>query len=157
MSRRKIFNLDGGAGRVIAAIPALEKYDRLNPDADWGVLIGGWDNLVWGNKLLQDRTFNPDTKGIFDLWIKDADVLSPEPYRVNGYFNQKLSLAEAFDEIINETEDHSDLESPKLYLSKNEEKSAANVIADCKQQQGPKKYTIVIQPYIFLKLSCLFF
>lgn len=147
MSRRKIFNIDGGAGRVIAAIPALEKYDRLNPDTDWGVLIHGWDNLVWGNKLLQDRTFNPDTKGIFDLWIKDADLISPEPYKVNGYFNQRLSLAEAFDELINHTEDHSDLETPKLYLSKNEEKTAANVIADCKQQQGPKKHTIVIQPY----------
>jgi len=145
--RRKIFYIDGGAGRVIAAIPALEKYARNHPDDDWGVLIGGWDSLVWGNKTLQDITYNPDTKGIFDLWVKDADIVSPEPYRVNGYFNQKLSLAEAFDEIINETDDHKDLNSPTLYLNKNEEKTAANVIADMKQQQGDKKYTVVIQPF----------
>ena len=145
--RRKIFYIDGGAGRVIAAIPALEKYHKLNPDTDWCVLIGGWDSLVWGNVNLQDRTFNPDTKGVFDLWVKDADIVSPEPYRVNGYFNQKLSLAEAFDEIINQTDDHSDLSSPKLFLNKNEEKTAANVIADMKEQQGDKKYTVVIQPF----------
>jgi hypothetical protein len=145
--RRKIFYIDGGAGRVIASIPALEKYHRLNPNTDWGVMIGGWDSIVWGNSLLQDITFNPDTKGIFDLWVKDSDIISPEPYRVNGYFNQELSLAEAFDEIINQTIDHSDLEPPKLYLNKNEEKTAANVIADMKQQQGDKKYTVVIQPF----------
>lgn len=145
--RRKIFYIDGGAGRVIASIPALEKYHRLNPNTDWGVMIGGWDSIVWGNSLLQDITFNPDTKGIFDLWVKDSDIISPEPYRVNGYFNQELSLAEAFDEIINQTTDHSDLEPPKLYLNKNEEKTAANVIADMKQQQGDKKYTVVIQPF----------
>lgn len=144
---RKLFYLDGGAGRIIAAIPALEKYGRNHPNDDWGVIIGGWDSLVWGNTLLQDRTYNPDTKGIFDLYIKEADIVSPEPYRVNGYFNQKLSLAEAFDELINETSDHSDLGVPKLYLSKNEEKTAANVIADAKQQQGNKPITIVIQPF----------
>lgn len=144
--QRKIFYIDGGAGRVIAAIPALEKYARLHPEEDWGIIIGGWDNLLWGNQLLQDRTFNPDTKGIFDLYIKDSTIISPEPYRVNGYFNQKLSLAEAFDEEINRTQDHSDLTSPKLYLAKADEKQAANIIADVKQQQG-KNLTIVIQPF----------
>lgn len=144
---RKLFYIDGGAGRVIAAIPALEKYAKIHPNEDWGVLIGGWDNLVWGNPLLQDRTYNPDTKGIFDSYIKDADIFTPEPYRVNGYFNQKLSLAEAFDEEINNTKDHSDLGIPKLVLNKNEEKTAANVIADAKAQQGNKPITVVIQPF----------
>lgn len=146
-TKRKVFYIDGGAGRVIAAIPALEKYAKKHPDEDWGVLIGGWDSLVWGNHLLQDRTYNPDTKGIFDLYLKDSNIITPEPYRVNGYFNQKLSLVEAFDEEINETEDHSDLAVPKLVLSKAEEKTAANVIADAKAQQGDKKITVVIQPF----------
>jgi len=144
---RKLFYIDGGAGRVIAAIPALEKYAKLHPKEDWGVLIGGWDSLVWGNHLLQDRTYNPDTKGIFDSFIKESNIISPEPYRVNGYFNQKLSLVEAFDEEINQTTDHSDLGVPRLILNKNEEKTAANVIADAKQQQGNKPITIVIQPF----------
>jgi len=145
---RKIFYIDGGAGRAICAIPALEKYVKEHPTEDVKILIGGWDNLVWGNTLLQDITFNPDTKGIFDLFIKDADVIvTPEPYRVPGYFNQKLSLTEAFNVEINGAKDHSDLpKKANLYLSKAEEKNAANLIADVKSQQK-KNLTIVIQPY----------
>ena len=77
-TKRKVFYIDGGAGRVIAAIPALEKYAKKHPDEDWGVLIGGWDSLVWGNHLLQDRTYNPDTKGIFDLYLKDSNIITPD-------------------------------------------------------------------------------
>lgn len=144
---KKIFYIDGGAGRVIAAIPALRKYARLHPKEDWNVLIGGWDNLLWGIQELQDITFNLDTKGIFDNVILKADkIITPEPYRVPGYFKQELSLSEAFDVEINQTNDHSDLGPPVMVLSKSEEKSAANIIAQVKQQQQKSK-TIVIQPF----------
>lgn len=144
---KKIFYIDGGAGRAIAALPALEKYINKHPEEEVRILIAGWDNLVWGNKALQDITYNPDTKGVFDNVIKDADIIvTPEPYRVPDYFNQKLSLAQAFDREINQTKDHSDIGIPKLFISKTEEKNAANLIADVKQQQKKQK-TIVIQPY----------
>jgi len=144
---KKVFCIDGGAGRAICAIPALEKYVKSHPEEDVKIIIFGWDNLVWGNNLLQDITYNADTKGVFDNVIKDADVLvSPEPYRIPGYFKQELSLAEAFDFEINGTTDHSDLDVPKIIINKAEEKNATNVIADAKNQQKKNK-TIVIQPY----------
>ena len=37
--RNTTFVISGGAGRVVTAIPALEKYHRLNPDDDFKVLI----------------------------------------------------------------------------------------------------------------------
>ena len=144
---RKVFMIDGGAGRAIAAIPALEKYVKEHPEEDVRIVVFGWDNLLWGNVLLQDITYGADTKGLFDNVIKDADILvSPEPYRVAGYFTQKLSLAEAFNKEINNTDDHTGIGVPNLYLSKAEEKNAANLIADVKSQQK-KNLTIVIQPY----------
>lgn len=144
---KKIFFIDGGAGRAICAIPALEKYIRNNPQDEISIIIPGWDNLFWGNKLLQDITFSDATKGIFDLVVKKADkIFSPEPYRVPGYFNQKLSLAQAFDEEINNTDDHSDLSIPKLYVNKVEEKGSLNLIADVKSQFQKSK-TVVFQPY----------
>lgn len=144
---KKIFYIDGGAGRVVAAIPALEKYVRNHPDEDIRILITGWDNLLWGNTLLEPITYNPDTKGIFREFLQDAyAIVTPEPYRVPGYFNQKLSLAEAFDFEINGTTDHKDLALPNLYLSKREEFMAANLVGDVAAQQG-KKHTIVIQPF----------
>jgi hypothetical protein len=145
---KKIIYIDGGAGRAIAALPALEKLVKnKKPDDDIRIVVMGWDNLYWGNQLLQDITFNGDTKGIFDLVIKDADKsISPEPYKIPAYYNQKISLAEAFDVEINNTNDHSDLPPLKLYTSKVEEKNAANLIADVKMQQKKEK-TLVIQPY----------
>lgn len=143
----KIFYIDGGAGRVIAAIPALRKYAKLHPNEDWSVFIAGWDNLLWGIPELQDRTYNPDTKGIFDNVLSKADVIiTPEPYRVPGYFKQELSLAEAFDKEINQTDDHSDLEPPIMVFSKAEEQTAANFHNFMKVTYKKKK-TIVIQPF----------
>lgn len=144
---KTIIYIDGGAGRVIAAIPALLKYHRLNPNKDWNVIIPAWDNLLWGIPQLQDLAYGADTKGLWDNIISKADViLSPEPYRVPGYFRQELTLAQAFDREINQTTDHSDLMPPRLVFNKAEEKWAANIMADVKQQQQKAK-TIVIQPF----------
>ena len=144
---KKVFMLDGGAGRIIAAIPALRKYVKENPKDDVAIVIGGWDMLLWGIQDLQDITYSMDTKGVFDNIILNADeIISPEPYRVPGYYRQELSLAEAFNVLINNTDDHSDLGIPEMVLNKNEELSAAKMIADVKQQQQKQK-TIVIQPW----------
>ena len=97
MERKKVFHLDGGAGRVICALPALEKYAKKNPDKDFNVIIGGWDTLTFGNRLLQDKTYSMDVKGIFNLLIKDNDLVHPEPYLLWEYYNQECSLIEGFD------------------------------------------------------------
>ena len=142
---KKLFFIDGGAGRAIASIPAFLKYAKKHDD--FGILVYGWDSLYWGISELQDNVFNPEQKGIFDQVVKDAEeIISPEPYRVPGYFKQELSLAEAFDVIINNTDDHSDLQSPILKTSKGEEVNAAKLILDAKAQQQKDK-TIVIQPF----------
>jgi len=131
-----VFHIDGGAGRVIAAIPALLKFHKNNPNDDFKVLVGGWDTLLWGIPELQDRVFNPENKGIFDRYILDCKkIISPEPYREAGYFKQEISLVEAFDRCINNTEDHKDLSAPVLVLNKTEEKLASNIITDVRSQQ----------------------
>ena len=137
--------IDGGAGRAIAAIPALIKYSKKN--SDFKVMVMGWDTLYWGIPELHDKVFNPDQKGAMDQFFMDADrVISPEPYRVPGYYKQEKSLAEAFDYLINETDDHSDLDVPVLKTNKNEELQAANFMQSVRQQQQKQK-TIVIQPF----------
>jgi ADP-heptose:LPS heptosyltransferase len=138
--------LNGGAGRIIAAIPALEKFARLNPTDNFKVLVHGWDSLYWSHPLLQNRTFSIGQKGIFEQYIKNNKVISPEPYYSYGYYNQHLSLAEAFDEEINKTTDHSDLERAKLYISKAEKNSIKKIIQDYKDK-FKKNQVLVIQPY----------
>ena len=142
---KTVFMIDGGAGRAIASIPAFIKYNKTN--SDFRILVNGWDTLYWGIPELQDKVFNPDQKGAFEQFLLDADrVISPEPYRVPGYFKQEKSLAEAFDYLINETDDHSDLGVPIIRTNRNEELQAANFIQQVKQQQQKQK-TVVIQPF----------
>lgn len=142
-----IFYIDGGAGRVIAAIPALLKYHRLNPNKEWSIIIPAWDGLLWSIPELQDRTYGADTKGIWDNVISNCDELvTPEPYKLPAYFRQEISLAEGFDREINHTTDHSDLGAPMMQFNKAEEKWAVNTIADVKQAQQKAK-TVVVQPF----------
>lgn len=138
--------LNGGAGRIITAIPALEKFAKLNPNDNFKVLIYGWESLFWSHPLLQNRTFSIGQKGIFEQYIKNNKVIAPEPYFTYGYYNQQLSLIEAFDEEINKTKDHSDLSYPKLFLSQLEKNSVKKIIRDIKQKHNKNKI-LVIQPY----------
>lgn len=144
---KKIFFIDGGAGRVVAAIPALLKYHRLNPNTDWAILVAAWDYMFWGIPELQDRTYGLDTKGLFDNVVSKADqILAPEPYRVPAYFRQEISLVQAFDREINNTTDHSDLGAPKLVFNQAERLVAQRTIADLKGIQKKLK-TVVFQPF----------
>jgi len=144
---KTVFWIDGGAGRAICAIPALLKYNRLNPNSDWCVLVAAWDFLYWGIPELQDRAYGIDTKGIFDNVVKTADkIITPEPYRNPAYFRQEISLVEAFDREINNTTDHSDLGVPQLIFNTAETVVAKNTINDLKNAQKRSK-TVVFQPF----------
>ena len=144
---KKIFFIDGGAGRVVAAIPALLKYNRLNPNTEWSVLVGIWDSLFWGIPELQDRIYNLDTKGVFDNVVKHADIIvTPEPYRNPAYFRQEISLVQAFDREVNGVTDHSDLGAPTMVFNKQETAVAIKTIKNIKDSQKKQK-TIIFQPF----------
>ena len=144
--RNTTFLISGGAGRVITAEPALSKYARLNPDDDFKVLVYGWENLFWSHPILQQRTFGVGQKGIYDAYVKNNNIISPEPYQRWSYYNQISSLAEAFDEEINNTDDHSDLTKPHLYLHSKEINTIKKQYKDIREKTGKEKF-IVFQPY----------
>lgn len=144
---KKIFWIDGGAGRAVAAIPALIKFGRLNPNVEWACMVAAWDFLYWGIPELQDRTYGIDTKGVFDNVVKNADqIITPEPYRCPAYFRQEISLVEAFDREINNTMDHSDLGVPVLKFNQQETMVAKNTLEDLKAAQKKQK-TVIFQPF----------
>ena len=140
------FIITGGAGRVVSAIPALEKYHRLNPNDDFNVIIHGWESLLWSHPTLQHRAIGVAQKGTFDNVIRSTRVVSPEPYQVHGFYNQKLHLVEAFDEIINQTDDHSHLNYNCLYLSRIETEGAKALLEKYKTEKKSRR-SVVFQPY----------
>lgn len=142
---KKVFAISGGAGRVICSLPALEKYYDIHGPNFYILAESGLDFFL-GNKRLQSLAFDLSTKGLFENYIKPNDLVTPEPYREHGYYNQKRSLTESFDFLINETEDHSDLTRPQIHLSKQEEIAALDILSQVEKQKG-KKRNIVIQPF----------
>ena len=140
------FLINGGAGRVINSIPALEKYQRLNPDDDFKIIVHGWEQLFWSHPTLQKRTFGAHQKGLYDFFIKNSQVVSPEPYQLHNFYNQKCNLVEAFDECINNTTDHSDLNYNCLHVGNYERQKIGELINNFKNQKKKRKL-VVFQPY----------
>jgi hypothetical protein len=141
-----IISLDGGFGRIITAIPALLKYHKNHPGEEWYIMIPGWDFITWGFPELQERTFNPDARGSFDLFWKADKVITPEPYRVPAYYRNEISLRESFDICINDSTNHSDLPPMQLRLSSPERRKAYEIIEKAKKLHKKKK-TILLQPF----------
>lgn len=144
---KTIINIDGGYGRILCAIPALLKYAKLHQDEDWYVMIPGWDVATWGIPELQNRTFNPETKGMFENYYWDADkVIAPEPYKLPKFYRNEISLREAFDALINETEDHSDLPDMTFKTSIDEIISAKRALSQIRNEY-PNKKIVIFQPF----------
>ena len=144
-ARKKVFLVNGGAGRIICALPAFEKY-ALNNGADSFYIFSQSGLDFFLGTEFQDIAFDPGHKGLFKNIIKPNDLVNLEPYQTHGYYNQEKSLTEAFDKLINETDDHKDLKKPKIVLQKTEEIRARNIILEVEKQQK-KKFTVVIQPF----------
>jgi hypothetical protein len=140
------FIINGGAGRVINSIPALEKYHKLNPNDDFVVLVQGWESLFWSHPILQSRTFSANQKGNFDRYIKNSRVVCPEPYHNTDFFNQRINLVQAFDQEINQTKEHSNLNYKCLHLSEYEIIKSSDYIENLKSQKKKRK-VVVFQPF----------
>jgi len=145
LARSTAFFINGGAGRVIASIPAFELYEKENPNDNFIIVCEGGTDFYKGHPTLYKRVFDHWHKGLFETYIKDRNCVSPEPYRVWEYYNQKCSLSQAFDiEINNKGVRH--LDRPTLILNKQEIVSAANVVEEVKQVTGFDK-VLVVQPF----------
>jgi ADP-heptose:LPS heptosyltransferase len=118
----KTLLIDGGMGRVVCAIPALERFVQKHPETT--IVTYGWTQLLWGNKLLTDKVFDNTTKGLFQR-IRNTQIIKPEPYYNIDYINERAHLIAAFNQEINL--DKEPVGVPKLYLSSTELANAAQL------------------------------
>ena len=140
---KKVVFINGGAGRVIASIPALEELDKRGDLA--GIVCEGGLEIFLGHPTLQDKAWDVNHKGLFETLIKDNICVSTEPYRDNAYYNQQSSLQQSFwwDLLGERTKEN---RQPTLVLSKTEEMGAMSILSQVREQHRKDK-TIVIQPY----------
>ena len=142
--RSKAFFINGGAGRVISSIPAFEKYAETNDD--FIIVCEGGTDFFKGHPTLDGKAYDHWHKNLFQEHIKERDCVSPEPYRVWHYYNQKCNLAQAYDMEINGLDEPRELPKPKIELNKMEVISGYNVVQEIKSVTKKDK-VIVVQPF----------
>ena len=143
--RSKAIFLNGGIGRILCAIPAIEKYQEESGDKDFIVVIEGKCNILDGHPTLDNKSYDMFHKNLFHTHIKQRDIISPEPYRVYEYFNQQCNLSQAFDILLND-KGLRELGKPRIFLSKEEKLKAKEILDQCKEKIKADKY-IIFQPF----------
>lgn len=108
--------IEGGLGRVLTAVPALEKYVEKYPDTI--IVVYGWISILWGNKKLVNNIYDSNTKGLLNL-LKNTRIIKPEPYYNNAYLAGEIHLIDAWNQEINNETDKINI-LPKIYLSNTE-------------------------------------
>jgi len=144
---KKAFFINGGAGRVLCAIPALEHYIK-NVDPTAMIIVEGWLELCLLNKTIMHNVYPHDHPNLFEK-LQDREVISPEPYRLNAYFTQRANLVQAFDMLINydtPPEEVPPVKEYNLFISKVDHLAGHNLITEAKAHTKKDK-TIVIQPF----------
>jgi len=145
----KAFFINGGAGRVVCSIPALEKYQTDSGDEDFIIVSESWDELYQASLPLRDRVYPLNHKGLFAEKLQNKQIVSPEPYRLNAYFNQQCNLVQAFDIIINDRDTiptGQENKVPHLDLNKTEQIVGHNICNEVREVTGKDK-VVVFQPF----------
>jgi len=142
--RAKAFFINGGAGRVVCSIPALEKYAEEH-GTNFIIVCEGPTDFYKGHPILHERAYDHWHKNLFEDKLINMDLVSPEPYRVWEYYNQRCSIAQAYDIAIN-NKGIRDLPRPTMKLSNEEMFTGFNVIAEVKEKTKKDK-VIVFQPF----------
>jgi hypothetical protein len=140
----KTIFINGGFGRMVCAIPALERFITNHPES-YIITEGGID-IALGNTLLHDRTYDLNTKGLFENIIKSTELIYPEPYFDYDYYNQRINIAQAFDKIINGSiRDDCDYRANIIFNK--QELTVGEVVCFRAKEHQNKPKVIVIQPF----------
>ena len=142
---KKAFFINGGAGRVLCAIPALE-WHKQNVDEDVVIVAEAWQELFMASPIIRDNVFPMGHKGLFEEKLKDREIISPEPYRLNAYFNQKCNLIQAFDILINNLKEVPETKKFNLEINKTDQVYGYNLVEQTRQSLGKEK-VVVFQPF----------
>jgi hypothetical protein len=142
---KKAFFINGGIGRVLCAIPALEHYVQ-NVDADAVIVVEAWLDLFLLSPILKDNVYPVNHKGLFKDKLRDKNLISLEPYRLNAYFNQKANLIQAFDMLVNDLTEVPETKPLSISVGKSDEIVGFNLLNQIRAELGKEK-VIVFQPF----------
>ncbi|WEV89351.1 hypothetical protein H10PHJ05_50 [Aeromonas phage HJ05] len=94
---KKAIIINGGLGRVLAALPAVLRAAR--EEEDTLVIVEGWSEAYRGQPINAIEGGSIMLRHMIDGVT--GDILCPEPYHLAAVRNGEMNLVEAFDLLIN--------------------------------------------------------
>lgn len=148
----KIIHVDGGIGRVIASIPALEALVQVEPFTH---ILTPYPELFYNSPMIKQANLVPNNISNWAFWenyVEYGNYIKPEPYHNHLFYNGHLDLGHAFYRILLDTyigeEDGvpgwKDLwTGPNLYLSDNEKVTAKAIRANALKAKNANKLVVM--------------
>jgi hypothetical protein len=125
-----IVQIDGGIGRVICSVPAIEKMSKKRRV----IVVTSHPEVFWHNPNIY-KVYNLNREYLWDDVIKHGEFFYPEPYFNHQYYTQKQHMIQSFDMLLN-NEGEGKFVLPKIYLSREEMLWAIDFINGRKKQFG---------------------
>ena len=126
----KTVMIDGGIGRVVCSIPAVETFSSIN---NYGInVVTSWLEPYLNNKKIR-RVYHISHQYLWDDVIKKSELIHPEPYWDHDYYNQKLHLIQAFYKCLG-LEVPKDIPKPNIYLQDMEVNLCKKFLKDVKKE-----------------------
>lgn len=145
MKRHTAFLINGGAGRVLSSIPALEIYEKENPDDDFIIIIEGFLDLYKGHPTLYKRCYDFGHRRLYEDKLKHMNYRAPEPYQVWEYYNQQATISQAFDIAIS-NKGIRELPKPTVVLTTEEKLGGEETLKNIRKDFNNKK-ALIFQPF----------
>lgn len=133
-----VLKIDGGIGREICAIPAIEALAKTTKRQI--VVIAGFPQVFENNPYIE-RVYPFSNAYLWEDVISNGEFIYPEPYHDVNYYSQKHHLIQSFNWILNKTEDKL---KPNIYLTSEEESYGRSEISNYKKNY---KAVVMFQPF----------
>jgi len=137
---RAAIQIDGGIGRTICALPALE---RMAKEQEL-IIIAGHPEVFHNNPNFY-KVYSLNREYIFDDVIQHCEFLNPEPYWDYHFYQKQRHIITSFNCILNK-EEPIELPRPVIYLTDAEKQEASDYIKNIRTQIGNRKI-IGFQPF----------
>ena len=131
----RIINIDGGIGRNICAIPAIEKLAKNEK-----VIVIASHPEVFENNPNIERIYPSYNKYLWEDVISKGIYEQPEPYKYSKYYQNNCHLIEAFNDLLSSG---GCFEKPSIYLTDQEIDFAKDYINKIKKSDK----VVLYQPF----------
>lgn len=132
-----VIQVDGGIGRVICSLPAIEALAQTRKV----IVLTSFPEIFIGNPRVH-KTYSLTREYLWDDVIKHGEFLYPEPYFSHRYYNQEQHLVQVFNHLLLGEAGSVDL-GGKLYLTEDEITWAKDFILARKQEFEDKDIVLL--------------